>query len=527
MFQFEPDDVELLLHSGRQLASVRSLDEAAVLVCRLARKLSRADGVTFVLREGAFVAYVEGEAFDPLWKGRRFPIEACLSGWSMLHRQTVAIADIEADPRVPLERLRSSFVRSVAMVPVRPAAPVAAIGAYWRRTGAPSARAIALLEATASYAALAVYNARRFGAVVVARQATARAERATGELLAWLDGERRDSLAPMLAALHVVKARGSDPRDGDRAIDRQLDRVVRLVDRLLDEPPRPAAALRRAPLELAQIVAGALDATRLLLDERRHRVVVAVPSRGLALDADAERLVQAVANLLANAAKFTPPGGRIDLVGEREAGWVRLVVRDNGAGIAPEQLARILALEDPAHDLPPGGLGLGLAIVRGIAALHGGTLSAASEGPGRGASFTLALPASTSAPALPAIRPMRFARALVVDDDLDAAAALGDQLAALGHEPLVVPDVASARASLESFTPELAFVDLGLPMLDGYELAVELRARPRLAAIPLIALGGLDRPADRERARVAGFTEHLVEPRDQAQLRALIARLVG
>jgi signal transduction histidine kinase len=214
------------------------------------------------------------------------------------------------------------------------------------------------------------------------------------EFLAALGQELRNALAPVLTALHLIKLRGGDPYERERAIvHRQVEHVTRMIDDLLDisRIRRGSIQLRRAPVELAWIVARAVDLTSPIVAERGHRVIVAVLDNGLSIDADLDRLTQVVANLVVNAAKDSPRAARIEIVGDIEGGCARLVVRDYGAGITPARLPSLFDVLDQ------GGLGLGLSIVRGIVELHGGVVSAASEGPGRGATFTVRLPLAGTA----------------------------------------------------------------------------------------------------------------------------------
>ncbi|HEU0033866.1 MAG TPA: ATP-binding protein [Kofleriaceae bacterium] len=528
-------DITRLLQSARQLGSVRSIDELATIVCRLARELTDADGAAFVVREDSTVHYIEEDAIGPLWKGQRFSIESCLSGWAILHRETVTIDDIDRDDRVPIELYRPTFVKSLAVVPVRPEEPLGALGLYWQEPGRPSRETVELAEAIAAFATLGLESLRRIDAEAEARRLAEEAVRAKDEFLALLGHELRNPLAPIVTALHLIKLRGNDPFERERSvIDRQVHHVVRLVDDLLDVSriTRGAIQLRRAPIELAQIVARGLEAASPLIEERWHAVEVSVPDGGMVIDADVDRMTQVVANLLTNAAKYTPRGGRIEVVADIEGGCARLVIRDNGSGIAPELLPKLFAPFTHGDRQLEGGLGLGLAIVRSLVELHGGVVSAASEGPGRGATFTIRLPLGDPSELeqtldeelVPATR-RKALRVLVVDDNIDAAETLGELLKLLGHQPLVVYDGPSALARLQTFTPDLAFMDIGLPVLDGYELAKRIRSTTKLAHVRLIALTGYGRAADKQRARDAGFDEHVVKPIPADTLRGLIDRM--
>ncbi len=532
---FEPGDAEALLETARRLASVRNLGEVGTVVCDVVRTLTGADGASFVVRDNATVSYLVDDAIGT--SRPCVPIDDCIAGWVMLHRETVAISNVDADDRPEL--YRGTFVKSLVMAPVRIDDPVAAIGAYWARVGAVSSRAVAVVEAIATLAVVAVeYRLSLLADLEVRRQAE-QASRAKDEFLALLGHELRNPLAPIVTTLHLIKLRGGDPFERERSvIDRQVNNLVRIVDDLLDVSriTRGAIRLRRVPIELGWIVARGLEAARPRLEERGHNVEVIVPETGLMIEADIDRLTQVVTNLLSNAAKYTPRGGRIEVLGGIEGGCARLVVRDTGTGIEPSLLPRLFDLfqSERPSDRFEGGLGFGLAIVRSMVELHGGVVSAASAGPGRGATFTIRLPLADSAePEAPldepteAQTPTRPLRVLVVDDNVDAAETLGALLTLMGHEPVVVYDGPQALRRVETFTPELSFLDIGLPELDGYELAERMRSVPRLSNAPLVALTAFGRDADKQRARAAGFDAHLVKPLSAEKLKAVIEKLTS
>jgi signal transduction histidine kinase len=389
--QLAPEDLAVLATAARRVAAGTTLDEIAALACRVVRELAGADGAVFVVRDETCAVYVEEDAVAPLCKGRRFAIGASLAGRALAQRTTLALADLRADDTLAAEPYAS--VQGIAFAPVHAEDSQAALGAYWR-AAAPSRRAIALLEALGSFAALALDGARRLAAEAEARRQAELASRNKDDFLALLGYELRNPLAPIVTALHIIKLRGGDPFERERTvIERQVQHVVRLVDDLLDVARIASGEvmLRRSQVELAWIVARALDAASPLIEERGHRVSVLVPDTELAVDVDLDRLTQVVVNLLTNAAKYTPRGGHIEIEGDVEGSCARLVVRDNGAGID----AALLPLLFELYDRPErgrAGLGLGLSIVRRIVELHGGVVSAASEGPGRGASFTVRLP---------------------------------------------------------------------------------------------------------------------------------------
>lgn len=301
------------------------------------------------------------------------------------------------------------------------------------------------------------------------------------------------------------------------AMERQVHHVVRLVDDLLDVSriARGKLELQRSTTRLGDVIATAVEITRSLIEQRRHALTVDVEP-GIALDADATRLVQVVSNLLVNAARYTPPGGTIALDARRDGGDVVIRVRDNGQGIAPELLPRIFDLflqGKRTTDRTQGGLGIGLAIVKNLVAAHGGTIAAHSDGDGRGALFTVRLPAAAAPAAELAPSPAQPAsgkRVLLVDDNEDAAHLLGDIVRARGHEVVVIHHPQAALDALREFVPDLAVLDIGLPDMDGHELGRRIRALH--PACRVVALSGYGRESDRQRSIDAGFFAHLVKP---------------
>lgn len=343
------------------------------------------------------------------------------------------------------------------------------------------------------------------------------ANRAKDDFLAMLGHELRNPLAPIVAALELMRAKDPTMTAERAAMERQVHHVVRLVDDLLDVSriARGKLELQRSTTRLGDVIATAVEITRSLIEQRRHALTVDVEP-GIALDADATRLVQVVSNLLVNAARYTPPGGTIALDARRDGGDVVIRVRDNGQGIAPELLPRIFDLflqGKRTTDRTQGGLGIGLAIVKNLVAAHGGTIAAHSDGDGRGALFTVRLPAAAAPAAELAPSPAQPAsgkRVLLVDDNEDAAHLLGDIVRARGHEVVVIHHPQAALDALREFVPDLAVLDIGLPDMDGHELGRRIRALH--PACRVVALSGYGRESDRQRSIDAGFFAHLVKP---------------
>jgi PAS domain S-box-containing protein len=359
-------------------------------------------------------------------------------------------------------------------------------------------------------------------------EALREADRRKDEFLATLAHELRNPLAPVRNAVEILKRQGLDDpaAQGARAmIERQVDHMVRLIDDLLDVSriTRGKLVLKRERVELAEVVAQALDASRPHVESGRHRLEVALPEDPIGLDADPVRLAQVFANLLNNAAKYTEAGGQIRLCAAIEGKEVAVRVTDTGIGIPPEHLAGLFEMFSQvgsAQERAQGGLGIGLALSRRLVELHGGRIEARSDGPGRGTELIVHLPVlsqgQAESPALPespaasGTRPGR--RILVVDDNRDSALSLAMLLELHGNEVATAHDGLEAVELAERWRPEVILLDLGMPKLDGYGACRRIRERPWGRGLPIVALTGWGKEDDRSRTREAGFDAHLVKP---------------
>jgi two-component system CheB/CheR fusion protein len=364
----------------------------------------------------------------------------------------------------------------------------------------------------------------------------AEADRRKTEFLAVLAHELRNPLAPICNAVELLARRGADRSLVEQAcalIERQVRHMVRLVDDLLEVSRITSGKIRlqKQVLDLATVVADAVATSRPLLDARRHTLAVELPAEPLRLEADPVRVTQVLANLLHNAAKFTPEGGRVSLRAERRGAEVVVRVRDTGIGMSPEVLRRAFepfAQADTSLDRADGGLGIGLTLVRSLVDLHGGAVTAESEGAGRGSVLTVRLPAAAAAvEAAPGRRaPVPEAagarRVLVVDDNVDTAESLAMLLGMDGYDVCTAHSGPAAIDAARRFAPQAVVLDIGLPGMDGYTVARALRADVTFAGCRLIAVSGYGQDEDRRRAREAGFDEHLVKPVEPDALRALL-----
>jgi signal transduction histidine kinase/CheY-like chemotaxis protein len=358
------------------------------------------------------------------------------------------------------------------------------------------------------------------------------------EFLAMLGHELRNPLAPMSIALQILQEAPPTSRDATWAresIGRQLRHMTRLLDDLLDisRVTLGKIQLQLAPVNVGQVIASAVEATRPLIDSGGHQLTVKVPSDSVVIRGDAVRLTQVVANLINNAAKYTERGGRIDVAVDQSAEEVRVSVRDNGIGISADALERIFDLFSQlpgGHERAQGGLGVGLTLARRLVEMHGGTIEALSEGADRGTEIVVRLPAPPAALAFappapaPAVRESRPAslRILAVDDNVHMAQGLASILRMWGHNVRTAHDGAAALEVATQFAPEVVLLDLSLPRVDGLEVARRLRQTPEQTPALLVSMSGFGQEDTRRHSGEAGFHHHLTKPFDMSTLRAML-----
>jgi PAS domain S-box-containing protein len=375
-------------------------------------------------------------------------------------------------------------------------------------------------------------------------EALARADEEKDEFLAVLAHELRNPLAPVFYALKLLDEKPLDDPNRwyiRRIVDRQMRRLARLIDDLLDVSRirTGKVELRKARVDLSAVVGHAVEVARPLAEDRGHQLAVSLAPEPVWLEADPVRLEQVFTNLLSNAVKFTEDGGNISLSAERQGQEMVVRVRDTGVGIPPDLLPRIFDLftqGDRSLDRVRDGLGIGLTLSRRLVELHGGTIEAYSDGVGRGSEFVVRLPAflyhtapPDEAPAAEraAERPSRPLRVLVVDDSEDTTELLGTLLEMAGHSIQVAHTGPSALEAASAFRPDAIILDIGLPGLDGYQVAQRLREDPTLRSVTLIAATGYGQEEDLRRSREVGFDQHLVKPIDPGELQRLLAELAG
>jgi PAS domain S-box-containing protein len=544
---------QALLESERRLvAEADALAKLNDLSTRLWRSRSLSEGLDEILAaviellgaekgniqlldaKGAVLSIVAQHGFEPAFLEFFREVSATddsACGRALRSAQRIVIEDVETDtPYAPFRAVaRAAGYRSVISVPLVGAdgAQLGMVSTHFRLIHRPSEQELRRLDLYLRQACDFIQRCKLEQVLQQSEEALRDADRRKDEFLALLAHELRNPLAPIRYTLAANKKSGRSPEQrkrGEQIIERQVTHMSRLLDDLLDVSriTRSMLELKKNPTELTMVVGSAIETARPILDTKHHTLSVDLPKQAVRLEADAVRLAQVFSNLLINAAKYTDPGGHIQLRADQEGSEVVVAIRDNGIGISADMMPRLFEMFSQAQAAlgrAEGGLGIGLALVRGIVTLHGGTIEVRSDGPGRGSEFIVRLPVGTPPAESPEIEAAAEAlvagaglKILVVDDNQDAADACATLLELSGHHVQTAYTGRRALELAETFLPHAMLLDIGLPDLDGYQLAAKVRAAPWGGGIILIAATGWGQEEDRRRAFEAGFDHHLTKP---------------
>jgi signal transduction histidine kinase/CheY-like chemotaxis protein len=491
------------------------------------------DAHSGTLQHGASIGFEESALASLCNIAPEHGLGAC--GAAFADRRRVVIADVEHDASFEewLPTARAVGFRSVHSTPVvtRSGERLGVISVHFCAPRRPAEREVQLADICARAAADTVAAIRQ-------QQTLQEADRRKDEFLAMLAHELRNPLAAMRYSLEILRIGDSEPAILERArgaLDRQLVQMVRLIDDLLDVSRISSGKieLRRELLDLGQALRNAIETSTAQLEGAGHELTILLPAHPVLVDGDQTRLVQVFGNLLANAAKYTPPRGHVALALEHEGERARVTVRDDGVGIPASMLPGVFEMftqVDGSRQRSQGGLGIGLGIAKRLVEMHGGTIEAQSDGPGRGTTFVVHLPTSPGFHPFAAesgerpVVPTRQLRVLVADDNEDAAEGLQILLEGVGHEVRLAHDGATALELAEIWRPHALVLDIGMPRMSGLEVCSKIRARPWGDDVVIVALTGWGQAEDLRRSFEAGFDHHLVKPIDGASLMPLLAR---
>ena len=542
--------MEHLVGVVQELSRARDIDAVTAIVRRAARELTGADGATFVLRDGDKCFYAEENAIAPLWKGKRFPMEICISGWVMLNAKPALIPDIYVDPRIPTEAYRPTFVKSLAMVPVRREAPIAAIGNYWAYNHAATDEEVAILQALADTTSVALENAHLYASLrdkvdqLQAQAARIQAQHESLEVFARALAHDLKEPVRTVRAFSELIASHDDPPETKAGyfelIRRAADRMSMLVDTVfeytqLDDPDR----VIRKPCDMAQACDAATDNLAQLI--REHEAVVAVTDLPV-VEAHPAHMMQVLQNLIANAVRHNPKGVQVDVSCAEDGDDFRFSVADTGYGVAEADAERIF-LPFKRLNLNEEGAGLGLPACRKIVALYGGRIWCENRPEGGAVfHFTLPKPGAVATEARPVrvdpakslpIGGIMLAHVLLVDDreaDVELTRVLlkvrdkmefNLSIARGGQEALDLLSHADARGE----RVDIVLLDINMPGMDGFEMLERLRRHDSLSDTAVVMCTGSTYDKDVDRARELGAAGYMVKPPSLAQLRPLLAAI--
>lgn len=544
--------MESLLEAVSALASARTLSDVAGIVGRSGRALTHADGVSLVLRDEGMCHFIDEDSIAPLWRGRRFPLEACISGWAMLHRQTVIVPDIYADSRIAHEAYRPTFVKSLMMVPVLDADPLGAIGAYWASQHSASLTEQEVLQALAYAAALALRNVQLNGELECelqreqgARQRAEDANKLKDDFLATLSHELRSPLQVVQSWIWQL-GRSTASEEGRKAveiIERNTCLQARLIEDLLDMS-RASTGKLKLQVQLVNLAAICTAVVEVVQPSARAKNIHLEVQRERSpyIWGDPDRIQQILWNVLSNAVKFTPEDGRVVVRITREERRVRIAIEDSGIGVDPEFLPFMFERFRQAEQGPTrrfGGLGLGLTIVRELAHLHGASVHAQSNGLDKGTTIAIDFP-------VPAVldQPGAWSRrrhvaelagarldgvcVLLVDDEPESLTTVEHILEHHGAAVVKAGSVEQALQLLQLHRPTVVLTDLAMPERDGLDLVRAMRnLESPLRDTPAAVLSAHLASKHAATATQAGFQLFIEKPVRPQELVGQIAGLAG
>lgn len=521
------DKTKKLVSIISELSKARSLEQIVEIVTKEARNLTGSDGVTFILRDGDQCLYFDEEAISPLWKGQKFPLQSCISGWSMIHKIPVLIKDIYNDTRIPIDVYRSTFVKSLVMVPIRASDPIGVIGNYWSNSYEITQDELEILQTLAETVSVAMENVTLYSVLEKQVKDLTSSNRSKEEFLMILSHELRTPLSVILGwSLILLKNNSltaSKRKHGLEVIERNANYQARIVTDLLDVSSIISGkfTVDKQTMNLNHAIEEAINSLQILAQRKNINLHFEIKNQSTFILGDAVRIQQVFNNLINNAIKFTDEKGMIQITLDREQGMARIVVKDNGIGIESNFLNTIFdrfQQVDSAMSRRYGGLGLGLAITKYIVELHGGSVTVYSQGIGKGSTFTVYLPEvlnifqnhKLDSENIIFKNELAKNKIMAIDDSPDIINLISYILKKYGAEVKTYENASSAYLALSSFQPEVLICDLGMPKEDGITFIRKVRASGN--RVPAIALTGYADKRHENEALIAGYNFFLTKP---------------
>ncbi|MBF0206937.1 MAG: response regulator [Oligoflexia bacterium] len=550
-------DYSYLLDVIQVLSRAKLLDEVISTIKSATRKLISADGVTFVLRDDQFCFYVDEDAIGPLWKGQRFPLEMCISGWVMLHKKEAVIPDIYADKRIPADAYRSTFVKSLAMVPVRRQKPVAAIGVYWSSRHTASTEEIKKIQILANSASTAMENIHINNLLQAQMRELQQAIHSKDEFLQIVSHELRTPLSVILGWSNIISMQitrseneqrnklslssNADIKTGFESIEQSANSLKLIVEDLMDTAQIMSGKLKikLETLHPEKLIEHAIKNFQVEINKKNISLKCSIETFVPPILGDTERMYQILSNLLSNAIKFTPRDGQIQITLSREGPMAKISVCDNGIGIDPQFLPFVFdrfRQADSSSKRQNSGLGLGLTIVKGLVEAHKGKISASSNGIGEGATFHLWLPlqedniTQSQSDLLSQVAEGRLAaiKIMVLDDEVAIRHLLKTAFEWQGATVFTADKAETAISVIlnEKFSPDIILCDLSMPYLDGFYFLRTIR-KEKHGRLPVIAFSGFATEENRLKVKDAGFDGFVSKPVAPLELVETIAKTVS
>lgn len=527
-----------LIQLVTELSKAKDLQQIMHIVAAGARRLVGSDGATFVLKDGEMCFYLHEDALSPLWKGQRFPLESCISGWCMVHKEAVVVENIYADSRIPAEAYRPTFVKSLAMVPIRKNEPLGAIGNYWAKKYRASEEELELLQALADATSVALTNIELYNQLNNQVTAMHEAHRLKDEFLMTLSHELRTPLSSILGWSYTLLADQNAWKTGLRAIQSNAQKQLNLINDLLDTGKVLAKQMtfQKKVVDFSQLVQSLVEDYRHLALEKNIELTTSFLQQEKMVIADVNRIEQVMTIMLDNAIKFTPMEGEIQVSFKLVEGYACFEVKDSGPGFSLEvqkKMFQPFIQADSSSTRSFEGLGLGLFIAQHIVHEHGGHLQSNGD---KGATFRLLLPVAVVTNLVESMQPkidlsmirtenseFKDMRILLIDDCPDVLELLQNIFSRLGAKVQTCLNAIEGHIQLNRFLPHLLICDLAMPEENGHSLLKKIRSEGH--KLPSIALSAYDDPAKASEALESGFNIFLLKPVDPSLLKQKVLEL--
>ncbi|QLY24915.1 ATP-binding protein [Bdellovibrio sp. KM01] len=531
--------VDRLVSVVQLLSAARDLENIMALVRSAAREIAQSDGATFVLKDNTFCFYADEDAISPLWKGQRFPMHSCISGWAMLNKKAVIIEDIYQDARIPLEAYKPTFVKSLAMIPIRREDPIGAIGIYWAEQHKCTEQELELIQALADTVSVAMENVNLFNSLSAKVTELQKVNEAKDLFLMTVSHELRTPLNSILGWTEIMKDAAATPEDMQRGlevIDRNAKTQAHIVEDLLDSSRIMAGRLSmdNSEVNLVDVARQTLASVATEAHKKNIEIQFAAKVPEALVIGDSLRLQQVLTNLLINAIKFSKDGGEILVSVEKRGPGAVITVKDTGVGLSKESQLHLFTRffqADSTTTRKHGGLGLGLSISKYLVEKHNGQINLSSEGEGKGATAEVVIPLIEEknvnsddalhehAKANP-LKPLQGIHVLAVDDDPDCLQLVEAVLRKSGAEVETASSVDEAIRISRLFHFDALVSDLSMPLEDGFSLVQKVRAgeTPLEKEIPAIAVTAFNDKDNHDKALSAGFDEFFGKPFSSVRL---------